>query len=132
MKLRAPDLGGQSRILAALVGASSAFYGGIVEELLVRWALLPALLLGTLRLGARNPTAFWVANTIAALLFGAGHLPLALQLGATGGAIVYVVVANALPGLLFGVLFQRYGLEQAVLAHAWADVCLHAVPILVL
>lgn len=132
MKLRAPDLSGQSRLLATLVGASSAFYGGLVEELLVRWALLPAFMLLALQLSAKSGPAFWVGNVFAALLFGAGHLPLALQLGASGWVILYVVVANAIPGLLFGVLFKRHGLEQAILAHAWADVCLHALPILVL
>ena len=31
-----------------------------------------------------------------------------------------------------GVLFFRRGLEQAILAHAWADVALHALPVLLL
>jgi Type II CAAX prenyl endopeptidase Rce1-like len=132
LRLGAQGLEGTSRLTAALVGASSAFYGGVVEEVLMRWGLLSLLMLAALRLGLRRPAAFWVANVVSALLFGAGHLPVVLQLGAvTPVAVAYVVVANSLVGLLCGLLFFRQGLEQAILAHAWADVALHALPLLV-
>src|SRR5207302_617263 len=59
-------------------GATSAFYGGIIEELLLRWGVLTALLALARKLGARD--GFWTANILAAALFGLGHLPAALQL----------------------------------------------------
>jgi hypothetical protein len=109
-------------------GLCSAFYGGVVEELLLRWGVL--VLLAFLLAKARVPsgTAFWVANLLAAALFGMGHLPAArAAVGPLGPAtIVYVVVANAAAGVVFGVLFRRRGLESAMIAHASADVWLHA------
>jgi hypothetical protein len=131
LRLHGAQLGPGARALAVVVGASSAFYGGFVEELLVRWGLLSLLLVLAMKVLPRRP-AFFVANGVSAVLFGAGHLPLALQLGATGGALVYVVVANMLVGLLCGWLFFRHGLEQAIITHAWADVAVHALPLLFL
>jgi membrane protease YdiL (CAAX protease family) len=74
--------------------------------------------------------AFVVANVAAALLFGAGHLPLAMQFGGGAAVITYTVLANAVAGLTFGWLFYRRGLEQAIVAHAWADVVLHGLPLM--
>lgn len=131
MRLQAVDLGGQSKALAVLVGASSAFYGGFVEELMMRWGLLSVVMAGAVRLLDRVP-AFWVANLVSAALFGAGHLPLALSLGGGATVVAYTLLGNMLVGLLCGWLFFRHGFEQAILTHAWADVALHAVPILFL
>ncbi|HET9754737.1 MAG TPA: hypothetical protein VFP52_17325, partial [Myxococcales bacterium] len=53
---------------------SGAFYGGTVEEILLRWGLLTALMV--LFRGARAGTSgFWPANAGAALIFGALHVP---------------------------------------------------------
>ena len=103
-------------------GASSAFYGGVVEELLMRWALLSALVL----LFRRN---FWVANVAAALIFGFGHLPAAVAMGLSlgPGVLAHVLLGNLVAGLAFGWLYRRHGLEAAMIAHATADVWLHGV-----
>ena len=62
----------------------------------------------------------------AAVLFGAGHLPLAAQLGPLTAAIVSRVIAyNAIAGLVFGTLYWKRGLEHAMLAHFCADLVLH-------
>jgi membrane protease YdiL (CAAX protease family) len=113
-------------------GASSAFYGGIVEELLLRWGLLAAFAALFKKLGANPLATFWCANASSALVFGAGHLPAVAMLGAalTPLVIGYVVLANALAGLVCGWLFWRRGLETAMVAHAAGDVCLHALPLL--
>jgi hypothetical protein len=133
MRLGAQQVAPGDRLGAFLVGASSAFYGGVVEELLLRWGLLSLLMWAGLRLGLARLPAFWVANVLSALLFGAGHLPVVLAAGFGGAPVIgYVVVANAAVGLACGVLFFRRGLEQAILAHAWADVALHALPLLLL
>ena len=133
LRLKAQAVGEGDRLQLFLVGASSAFYGGVVEELLLRWGVLSLAMWGGLRLGLPRTAAFWAANLLSALLFGAGHLPVALQAGLSGaGGIAYLVAANALVGVACGVLFFRRGLEQAILAHAWADVALHALPVLLL
>jgi membrane protease YdiL (CAAX protease family) len=127
-----PVLSIGGKLLELGKGASSAFYGGIVEELLLRWGLLAALAALFKRLGANPVATFWWANGLSALLFGAGHLPAVAMLGAalTPLVIAYIVLANALAGLVCGWLFWRRGLETAMVAHAAGDVCLHALPLL--
>lgn len=74
-----------------------------------------------------------VAIIVAALLFGAGHLPLASQLAPLTAAVVVRVLAyNAIAGFVFGWLYWKRGLEHTVLAHFCADLILHvAAPALV-
>jgi hypothetical protein len=97
-------------------------YGGIGEEIIMRWGVLTTLAAGAVRLGLGRCGALGLAAVISALLFGAGHLPLlaAMAPAAPGWAAPAVVLANAVPGLLFGALFIRHGLEAAMLAHAGA------------
>jgi membrane protease YdiL (CAAX protease family) len=68
--------------------------------------------------------AFWPANLAAALVFGALHVP-ALRLSGTpitAGAVTAIIAGNTVPGLTFGWLYRRRGLEAAMLAHGAADV----------
>ncbi|WP_448581562.1 CPBP family glutamic-type intramembrane protease [Thermaurantiacus sp.] len=101
-------------------------YGGIVEEVLLRWGVLTGLLWLLWRAAGRperpTPRQAWAAIAGAALLFGLGHLPLLALLVPDPAAwkAAAVVLANAAPGLAFGWLFWRLGLEAAILAHALA------------
>jgi membrane protease YdiL (CAAX protease family) len=102
-------------------------YGGITEELLLRWGLMTALVWLAWRLmqrrrGAPRTVYIWLAIIVSALLFGAGHLPAAAALVGklSGDIVVFVVVANTAFGVLFGYLFWRYGLEAAMIAHGMA------------
>jgi membrane protease YdiL (CAAX protease family) len=104
-------------------------YGGVTEELLLRWGLMTALVWLAWRLlqrrrGTPQAVYFWLAIVVSALLFGAGHLPAAAMLvGAlTGDVVLFVVGVNTAFGVLFGYLFWRYGLEAAMIAHATAHV----------
>ena len=73
-----------------------------------------------------------VAFGVAALLFGAGHLPTAAGIwGLDAGVIARTVVLNAIGGVVFGWLYWKRGLEMAVLSHFAADIVLHVlVPLL--
>lgn len=100
-------------------------YGGITEEVLLRWGLMTAFTWLAWRLfqgkrGAVTPGLTWLAIAVSALLFGVGHLPVASYLiGSLNGPVVlFVVGLNATLGLLFGWLFWRRGLESAMVAHA--------------
>lgn len=106
--------------------ASSAFYGGIVEETMIRWGVLTALIALLRRFGTRE--AFWPANIAAAALFGALHLPSLsfASIPLTGGVIAHVVLGNGIAGAVFGWMFRRRGLEGAMVAHGAADVWLQA------
>ncbi len=125
-------LGANGTAAALLTGASSAFYGGIVEELLLRWGLLSALVALARVLGSRGAVGFWIANLASAVLFGVGHLPAvhALGIAMSPAVVTYVVLANSLAGLVCGWLFFRRGLEPAMVAHGFGDVCLHALALL--
>lgn len=102
-------------------------YGGVTEELLLRWGLMTALVWSAWRFlqGRRGPVRagfVWLAIAVSALLFAAGHLPAAsFLIGALSGpVVVFVIGVNTTFGLLFGYLYWRHGLEAAMIAHAMA------------
>ena len=91
------------------------------------WWLLallgPLLAWGLWRLGGgRGTPARWVialAMTVAALAFATGHLPaLASLLAPTPGLVARTLLLNTLAGMVFGWLYWRHHLEEAMLAHA--------------
>jgi len=108
------------------VRASSAFYGGIIEETLMRWGVLTALVALGRRGGVREP--FWPANLVAALAFAALHLPSISwsHIPLTGPVVAHVLLGNGIAGAVFGWMFRRRGLEGAMVAHGAADVWLQA------
>lgn len=102
----------------------SLLYGGIAEEIMMRWGLLSLVTWALYRLfqrgkGAVHPAFVWIAVIGAAVAFGFAHLPAvqALVPEVTTGLMIRTVIQNALPGILFGWLFTRRGLESAMLAH---------------
>lgn len=110
------------------------FYGGIVEEVLVRLFLMTFivwLLSVPLRRRGRPipPFVYGIAIVAAALLFGLGHLPATAALfgGLNGLLVVRAIVLNGLLGIFFGYLYWRKGLEYAIVAHMSADLFLHVV-----
>lgn len=114
--------------------ASALTYGGILEEVWMRWGLMSllgwllAFVTGRQRLGL----ALGMANLVVAILFGVGHF------GAVAAAVselttpimVRTIILNALPGLVFGVLYQRKGLESAMFAHMGAHVAMNLIRLL--
>lgn len=114
--------------------AAKLLYGGVTEEILMRWGLMTVLVwlpwrFIQKRVGIPHPAYVTGAIFMAALLFGAGHLPAAAAMGVslTAPIVGYIIVGNTVPGVLFGLLYWRKGLEAAFLAHALA----HAVAVLV-
>lgn len=102
-------------------------YGGVVEEVMLRWGVMSLLVLGLWRVVARRadrpPAGIVLAGMAgAATVFAAGHLPaLALAADAPGaGAVLRTLLANAAAGLVFGWLFARRDLLAAMLAHGGA------------
>lgn len=107
-------------------GMLASFYGGIVEEIQLRLFLLTLIAWLLTRLHVSRPLALGIAIVAAALLFGAGHLPLAAKLTTLdAAAIARVVGYNALLGLGFGWLYCKRGIEHAMIAHFCADFVLH-------
>ena len=107
-------------------------YGGITEELLMRWGVMTLLLWLGWRLGQRGQGVpgrglVALAVVLSALLFALGHLPAAQSLAGdlTPEVVAFVLVGNAAFGLVAGWLFARYGLEAAILAHVLAHALSH-------
>jgi len=104
-------------------------YGGITEELLLRWGLMTLLVWAAWRLfqkrqGRPKPVYFVSAILISSLVFGLGHLPVAFMLfpEATLALTLFVIVGNSAFGLIAGYLYWKKGLESAMLAHMLAHV----------
>jgi membrane protease YdiL (CAAX protease family) len=112
-------------------GVLASFYGGILEELEMRLLVLSlaAWVLGKLShtpQGMPSRGALWIATTIAAVIFAAGHLPAtAVSVATTPTVVLRSLVLNGGLGLLFGYLYSRRGLEAAVLSHFSADIVIH-------
>lgn len=103
--------------------ATRLLYGGITEEVLLRWGLMGLVAWLLLRFvpnaGSARGRWIWTANLIAAVLFALGHFPaLALIAGATAIHYLLSFLINVAAGIGFGWTFARYGLEYAILAHA--------------
>ncbi len=63
---------------------------------------------------------------LAALAFGAAHLPAAANLWPLDGAVVArTLLLNGIAGLVFGWFYVRHGLESAMVSHFAADIVLH-------
>ena len=106
--------------------ATRLLYGGLTEEVLLRWGLMSLLVWVGWRLSGRlESVQLWVVWTgiiLSALLFGIGHLPALSQLlpNPPDWLIATVVGANFIAGMFFGWLFWSRGLEAAMIAHASA------------
>ena len=108
-------------------------YGGITEELLLRWGLLTLLVWVAWRIfqgGRGRPrTIYFVsAIVISSVVFGIGHLPIvrALQVDFTLPITAFVIFANSLFGLIAGYLYWQKGLESAIIAHMATHIVLVA------
>lgn len=104
-------------------------YGGIIEELLLRWGMMTFLVWAAWRLfqqGQQQPKSryFVGAILISSIVFSVGHLPVAFMLlpEVTLALILFVIVANSIFGLIAGYLFWKNGLESAMIAHMLAHV----------
>lgn len=125
--LLAPDALLAIQPKTAIPIAVRLLYGGITEEVLIRWGLMTALAWGIWKLFERrspkpSSRAIGTAIVVSSVLFGLAHLPALAQPGVDLPFVVVasVTVANAVFGIVAGSLFWRYGLEAAMLAHAVA------------
>ena len=110
---------------------------GIGEEIMFRGFVfgLWGLLLNWLFKHFNGRTvALWIANLIAALAFGAGHLGTILFLtGASSLAelspvlLVEVFILNGIVGLIAGERYMKDGLIAASGVHFWTDVVFHVI-----
>lgn len=104
--------------------------GGITEELLLRWGFMTLIVWIVWRVFQKRmvrPTgiSFIVAILLSSLVFGVGHLPIAVMLGEiTLPVILFVIIANSAFGVVAGYLYWKWGLESAMIAHLLMHVVL--------
>lgn len=116
----------ESRSLMMTISGIS--YGGITEELLLRWGLMSLLVWGLWKLFQRSRTTpsaaiFWISIVISSLLFALGHLgATALLAPLTTVVLVRMFLLNGLAGLVFGWLYWRKGLEISMISHAFVHI----------
>jgi len=120
-----------SEFQALLPLPTRLLYGGITEELLLRWGFMTLLVWIGWRVFQKRqsrPTSitFVVAILLSSLVFALAHLPLAVFLiGEITAAIVFfVIVANSAFGVVAGYLYWKYGLESAIISHMLVHVAL--------
>lgn len=111
-------------------GTLASVYGGINEEVMLRLLMLTLnyYVLGKMITtnGTNRIYLLWIANSVAALLFAAGHLPLAFQITTPSTLdITRILVLNGLASLTFGWLYFSRSLWSAMVAHFTADVVIH-------
>lgn len=104
-------------------------YGGITEEILVRWGVMSLFVwLGWKVFGddvtLPSQGILWTGILLSAFLFGLGHLPVVFATVSEVSAflIFYIIVGNMLMGVLAGWLFWKKGLEAAMIAHIFGHV----------
>lgn len=102
-------------------------YGGMVEELMMRWFLMSLLILILWKIFARKADKesipVWimvVSNIVTAVLFALGHLPATIVMF---GYLSFLIVTrcillNGSFALVFGRLYRKYGIQYAMVAHA--------------
>lgn len=105
---------------------SSVFYGGIVEELLIRFFLMSFVVFIIWKIFFKNCTkeeipvkVFMIANVLCALVFAAGHLPATISMfGELTFLIVFrCFVLNGAFGVVYGELYRKFGIQYAIVGH---------------
>ena len=105
---------------------ASLTYGGVIEEVLMRWFLMSLIAFVLVMIFARKKEKadipawiFITANVAAAFMFAIGHLP-ATQMffGKINGLILFrCFLLNGGFGLFFGRWYRKYGIQYAMLGH---------------
>jgi hypothetical protein len=106
-----------------LTSLTAIAYGGITEEILVRWGVMSLLVWAGWKLwkhGTASPAKaiYQGAIALSAVVFGLLHLPLTAAIAPlTGWVILRAILLNGIPGIAYGWLFWKFSLESAMIAH---------------
>lgn len=95
-------------------------YGGITEEIIVRWGWLSLVYVVLLKLIKTDKYSKVFAIVISSFLFGLGHLGNILFMENIDllFVITYIVTFNFLIGIPLGYLFLQKNIEASMIAHA--------------
>lgn len=111
--------------VAAWKGVLACFYGGIAEEVLFRLCMMTFFVRLFQKLKLKD-AGVWLAIVITGILFGLGHLGITGEMTAvTASVITRAVLLNGSLSVIYGILYWKRGLEEAMIAHFSTDVVLH-------
>jgi hypothetical protein len=105
---------------------AAVIMGGITEELLFRWGLMSLVTFVLWKAVGRErgqPQVWlvWTGIVVAALIFGVSHLPAVFSLyGNSPDIVLFTLLGNAVPAVVFGWIFWRYSIEAAMITHGFA------------
>jgi membrane protease YdiL (CAAX protease family) len=128
-----PEFQNASVSVPAWKALLASFYGGIAEEVLLRFFLVSLFVWITFKIkktedGHPQNIGIWLSIVLAAIIFGLGHLPATAQITPlTGLVITRAIILNGIGGIIFGWLYWKKGLESAMIAHFSADIVLHII-----
>jgi hypothetical protein len=117
------------------VSIFASLSAGIGEEMMFRgfvFGLWGLILNGLLKRFNGRPAAMLIANVIAALLFGVGHLGTIMFLAHASSPadlhpvlLVEILALNGVLGLIAGQRYMKDGLIAAAGVHFWNDIVFH-------
>jgi len=102
-------------------------YGGIVEELLLRFGFMTLVVWITSKLTRRlNDITYWIGIILPAILFAVAHFPIVFASVSHPSFLLltYILIDNFIGGLIFGWLYWKKGLEAACIAHIFTHVAM--------
>lgn len=121
-----------STSIKAIIGG--VFYGGIIEEVLIRLFLMSLTVWILSKVAARKKEAIpvWVyviSILFTSVIFGMGHLPFAASIFGelTTVLLVRIILLNSIGGIGFGYLYWKKGLEYSMVAHMFAHIFMQLV-----
>jgi membrane protease YdiL (CAAX protease family) len=122
------DLLKSEMAVPAWAGFLACFYGGIAEEVLMRFFAMSLIAWILLKIKLPRTIGIWAAIAVSAVLFGLGHLPITGELTAiTAEVVARAILLNGTGAVVFSVLYWKKGLASAMIAHFSADVVLHVI-----
>lgn len=107
---------------------SGVFYGGITEEIMMRWGMMSLLVFGLWKIFQRrkaHPSSaiLWISVFISSLLFAVGHIgATAMVAPLTPIVLIRMMFLNSIGGIVFGWLYWKKGLEIAMVAHGYTHI----------
>ncbi|ARF17895.1 type II CAAX prenyl endopeptidase Rce1 family protein [Sporosarcina ureae] len=115
----------------ALHFISALLYGGVVEELIMRFGVMSLLvfILGKVFNRKSEKPANWIfilAIFISALMFAFGHYSATAHMTEMTAFIWFrMILLNGIGGLFFGWIYWKHNLELAMLAHMFAHIVMN-------
>ncbi len=109
-------------------GMLASIYGAVNEEILLRLFLVSLFAFLLQKFSKIKKSKCIIASILfCSLIFGLGHLPALYKILETPHSwdILRVLTLNGLAGVVFGLLYWRYGLMASMLSHFVADLLIH-------